>query len=273
MTRAGLNRNDGVVVTSALGTDHVLLQSAATASNSWNAPKLISVTNLLASPGDFTSLNLGKSGTAGQLNIFSSTASTGNLRIVDNSASGNFITTLTRASQGQATVVSIPDGGQATANVVLSEGAATINGAKSLTGTTTLTTLVATNTTFTNVPIGGQYVVQIYLPVLTALAGQVTALHSAMFTGRVTFLSASASASFTSTNIVITASIYHAGTPTAITTGVVTLLTAASAAGQTVSATPSAQNTFVAGDCITATITGGVGACTGVVAMLITRTA
>ncbi len=359
MTRAGLTRNDGVVVTSALGTDHILLQSAATASNAWNAPKLITVTNLLASAGDFTTLNLGANGVAGQLNIYSSTASTGNLRIVDNSTAGNFLTTLTIANQGQATVVSVPDAGAATANFVLSAGNATIAGNKTLTGTTqintlnigasgtlgaltiypttaangtlvlaavnnatnhvatisnnatlaqstvyslidpgaatanfvldagnatiagnktlsgttTVTTLVATNTTFTNVPIGGQYVIQVNLATITGLAGAVTALHSAMFSGTITKMSASVNAAFASTNIVITPSVYHGGSPTAVTNGAITLATAGSAVGTTAASTPSAANTFVSGDAITATITGGTGTCGGVISFLVTRTA
>jgi len=42
------------------------------------------------------------------------------------------------AAHGQGSVYTIPDGGQATANFVITEGAQTINGAKSLSGVTTL---------------------------------------------------------------------------------------------------------------------------------------
>lgn len=254
---AGLVRNDGVVVTSALGTDHILLQSAPTSTANYAKPKLITVTNLLASPGDFTTLNLGSSGVAGQLNIYPSTAATGNMRFVDNAATGNFLTTITRANQGQASVISFPDPGASTANVVLSQGAATIAGVK----------------TFSSVPLGTQYVVQIFLSPITALAGLVVVLHSAQFSGTVTGVSISVNAAFTSTNIVATTSVYHSGSATPITTGAVTLATSGSAAGSTASVTPTAANTFVAGDAITAAVTGGVGTVNGVISLLITRTA
>ena len=56
--------------------------------------------------------------------------------------SGNTILTYTNAQMGQATVITTPDPGAATANLVLSEGAQTINGALSLTALLTLTGLL-----------------------------------------------------------------------------------------------------------------------------------
>lgn len=77
------------------------------------------------------SIDLGASGTAGDLDIFPATASKGKLSISATDNAGNTTTALTNAEQAGARTYTIPDAG-ASANFVMSEGAATINGVKTL---------------------------------------------------------------------------------------------------------------------------------------------
>lgn len=70
-------------------------------------------------------LILGGDGNAGTLSIYPATADKGQLRMVATDNTGDTITTITNAAMGQASVVSIPDPGAATAVFILSKGAAT----------------------------------------------------------------------------------------------------------------------------------------------------
>ncbi|MFA6080750.1 MAG: hypothetical protein WC753_04740 [Candidatus Gracilibacteria bacterium] len=74
-------------------------------------------------------IEAGLSGTAGTLASYPATAARGKLIVAGVANTGNTNVTVSNAAHGQATVVSIPDGGQATANFILSESAAgqTIN--------------------------------------------------------------------------------------------------------------------------------------------------
>jgi len=75
-------------------------------------------------------LDLGSSGVAGSLDIFPTTAAKGKLRFDAIANTNDDAVTVRNAAHGQASVYSIPDSGAATANFVMSEGAATINGIK-----------------------------------------------------------------------------------------------------------------------------------------------
>lgn len=80
----------------------------------------------LASTGALSladSIDLGSSGSAGTLDIFASTASKGKLTITCDDQDGNTAVGLKPAAMGQATVISIPDPGAATANVLLTSQA------------------------------------------------------------------------------------------------------------------------------------------------------
>jgi len=76
------------------------------------------VTNL----GDLT---LGASGTEGILNLYPTTAAKGSLILKAIANTGNTSVTVSNAAHGQATVISIPDGGQATAEFIISDSAGT----------------------------------------------------------------------------------------------------------------------------------------------------
>lgn len=67
-------------------------------------------------------IQAGLSGTAGYFAAFPSTASRGSLRLQATANSGNTVTTITNAAMGQATTVTIPDPGVASATFVLSDG-------------------------------------------------------------------------------------------------------------------------------------------------------
>lgn len=111
-------------------------------------------------------------------------------------------------------------------------------------------------------------VVAAQIGTITALAGGAIAVCRAPFPGTVTGVSAIVNGAFTVTDIVVTGRI----NTTNITGGAVTLPTAGSAFGTSATVAPSAANTFVAGDTIGCTITGGVGTVSGAVTFVLSRT-
>lgn len=97
-------------------TDGALGEDAATAINGGN-------------------IQAGLSGTAGALESFPATAATGSFVVQAASNAGNTVTTLTNASMGQATVITIPDPASATANDVISAAALVNNNLVKASGT------------------------------------------------------------------------------------------------------------------------------------------
>ena len=96
----------GVATTNVLLADNAGTQHITTGSLS------VDVGNLLA----------GSSGHAGTVSSFPAAASKGSLALVGVANTGNTITTISNAAMGQASVVSIPDPGAATANFLLDTG-------------------------------------------------------------------------------------------------------------------------------------------------------
>src|SRR5690242_314186 len=88
-------------------------------------PKYSTVDQLVLSDGAvvITDLDAGASGTAGTIDVFPSTASKGKLRIAAVNNDGDTTTTLSNAAMAQASVISFPDPGAATANVLLTDAA------------------------------------------------------------------------------------------------------------------------------------------------------
>lgn len=70
-------------------------------------------------------IQAGLSGTAGYLASFPATGSKGSLRVTAVANTGDTLVTISNAAHGQATVVSIPDSGQATTSFVLTDNAGT----------------------------------------------------------------------------------------------------------------------------------------------------
>lgn len=113
--------------------------------------------------------------------------------------------------------------------------------------------------------------VQVNIAKITELAGAVTVLFNAPFDGEILSVKGTLGGAITTSSVVITPSIYHGGTPTAVTGGVVTIPVAGSGVGVSVTATPTNNKTFEAGDIITATITGAEGATGGLITLLFKR--
>jgi hypothetical protein len=176
---SGLVRADGQTTSAALSSDLVLIQSYSSNSGQFE-PRLITVSNLLTGGGTsftegsiifadstgslaqdntnffwndstntarITNVDLGVSGTAGSLDIFPGTAASGKLAFAAANNAGNTTTTITNASQAGARTYTLPDAG-ASASFVMTEGAQTINGAK------TIPTLITTTFTATNIDAG-----------------------------------------------------------------------------------------------------------------------
>lgn len=102
---------------------------------------------------DVVNLDAGADAVAGTVDVFPATTASGKMILAAVNSAGAFNTTISNASMGQSTVVSIPDPGAATANFVLNAGTATIAGAKTFSSgvtinpTTNQLVLGVTNTT------------------------------------------------------------------------------------------------------------------------------
>lgn len=77
-------------------------------------------------------IQAGLSGTAGTLASFPATATKGSLVVAAVANTGNTTTTISNAAMGQASVISIPDPGAATANFVLNTGTTTMAAGSSI---------------------------------------------------------------------------------------------------------------------------------------------
>lgn len=123
----------------------------------------------------FGGVYAGASGSAGVLRSYPSAATSGYLGLTGVANSGNFSVVVSNASHGQNTVISIPDGGQATSNFLISNSA----------GTQTIAT--------GNVALSVGYVLKSAANALTAHAGggQGSALQLARQINRVTTVASS----------------------------------------------------------------------------------
>lgn len=81
-----------------------------------------------------TNLDAGASGTAGTVDVYPTTVSTGKLQISAVSNAGDTVTVITNAVQAGARTYTIPDSG-ASASFMMTEGAQTVNGAQTFTST------------------------------------------------------------------------------------------------------------------------------------------
>ena len=96
-------------------------------------------------------LDAGSSGVAGSVDVFPTTAASGKTTITSTDNAGDTTTDVVVAAQAGARTITIPDGGNATANVLLSEGTTTIAGVQ----TYTAPQVIDTNTTITAFAGGG----------------------------------------------------------------------------------------------------------------------
>ena len=93
----------------------------------------------------------GVSGTAGSVKVFPSTASKGSLRLLAVDSAADYICTISNASLGQSSVVSIPDPGAATAKFLLDTGTNASGTFTAATITTLTMTSLASGATATEI--------------------------------------------------------------------------------------------------------------------------
>lgn len=92
----------------------------------------------------FVDLDLGSSGAVGSLDLFPATASKGKLHLVATDNTNNDTITITNAAFGQASTITLPDPGNATASIVLTKGTQTLSGTTTFSGTHNLSGAVVT---------------------------------------------------------------------------------------------------------------------------------
>lgn len=213
-----MGKNSTMVVTSSTGTETSIDMTELAALNSINATELgfldgvtagtaaASKAVVLDSNKDVsalrnltvTNLDAGASGTAGTLDVFPTTAAKGKLIISCDDQDGATNVTLKPAPMAQASVISIPDPGAATANVLLTSAA---NDQAVVTATsvelnyndiTTLGTLAASKTWSSDasldtiMPTGGLLTVQsggaVTMNTGSTLTNDATVVHTAVAT-------------------------------------------------------------------------------------------
>lgn len=186
--------------------------------------------------GDFRNLDAvnfdaGASGTAGTLDVFPSTASKGKIQLAAADSAGDTTTTITNASQAGARTYTIPDAG-ASASFVMTEGAQTVNGAKTF-GSQTINTANAgtanTGTTAVEYGDGRNHITVLTVSTtLPAIAGGanlgVGKLLYTMPAGACVIRSAKMSMAITQTQGNITADTPDGGLGSVIASGVVATL-------------------------------------------------
>ncbi|MBT6045660.1 MAG: hypothetical protein HOG49_02455, partial [Candidatus Scalindua sp.] len=99
-----------------------------------------------------TNIDAGLSGTAGSVDIFPATGSKGKVAMTTSNNSGDTTTGMNFAAQTGARTLTVPDGGQATASFLLTEGAQTIAGVQ----TYSAPQVIDANTAITAFNGGGQ---------------------------------------------------------------------------------------------------------------------
>lgn len=123
---------DGITPGTALASKAIVL----------GASKEISV----ITTAGITNVDVGASGTAGTLDVFPSTASKGKIAITATANTNNDTISITNAAMGQATALTIPDPGAASASFVLTVGTQAISGARTYSGGVTIATTALTIT-------------------------------------------------------------------------------------------------------------------------------
>ena len=84
-----------------------------------------------------TNVDAGASGTAGTVDVYPATATSGKIALTAANSAGDYTTTIVNASMAAARTLTIPDPGGA-ASFVMTEGAQTVNGVKTLGSTPVL---------------------------------------------------------------------------------------------------------------------------------------
>jgi hypothetical protein len=135
-TISGTNTFTGAVTFSGTLTINGTVNFAGTVNYSgtvnFSGNTNFSGTNIFTT-AQINTLSVGTSGTVGALDIYPATSSLGKTRFTSTNNSGNTTTTINVAAQTGARTYTIPDAGLS-ASYVMTEGAQTLNGVKTLTG-------------------------------------------------------------------------------------------------------------------------------------------
>lgn len=183
-------------------------------------------------------LNVGNDGTKGNLSVYPSTADKGVLKLDAQDNTNDVSVTINNAAHSVARIYSLQDVG-ANANIIVSEGNQLINGVK----------------TFNSVPVGTGDTVSMPIVTITGLGGTAKVIFVATYNGRIVGGVLALEAAITISNITAQLRINSNN----VTNGAMTIPFSGSGFGSNAACTPTAANTFVVGDVVNATITGGVG--------------
>lgn len=123
---------DGITAGTATASKALVLNSSKGISTITSA----TITTLTSTTANATTLNAGADASAGTVNSFPSTTASGKLILAAVNSAGAFNTTISNASMGQSSVVSIPDPGAATAKFLLDTGTNTAATITTISGTT-----------------------------------------------------------------------------------------------------------------------------------------
>ncbi len=203
-------------------------------------------------------------GTAGTVDVFPGTTTTGKVSLTAAASAGDYTLTLVNASLAAARTYTFPDAGEA-ASFVMTEGTQTINDAKTFAGTANFSgtlqvggVAVTSSAAELNIVDGvTATAAEINEQVLTVTIadGSADATYYLVcpHAGAITKIWTVTNGAVGTADITITPNI--AATP--LTDGLVTIATAGSAAGDIDSSTPSAANVVTAGQAINLVVAGG----------------
>lgn len=153
----------------------------------------LTVTTENTTTSNTTTQNLGKSGTAGTLNIFPATAANGIFKLLAVNNTGPFNSTISNTNIGQSTVYSLPDPGAATANLLVSSGAQSVTGAYTFGAASSIVSKSTTGTTDINPPfdnriLGNPVIKYVYGSCTVAAVNAGTCIPLALATGRTIYV-------------------------------------------------------------------------------------
>lgn len=132
LNASGFPAISGNVVIPHISENYKLALYATQAAADANTGAVWTYDNIRIASAAYTvaDIDAGSSGSAGTVDIFPVTASMGKRHLTATNNAADYTITETNAAFGQATTITLPDPGAAAASIVLTEGAATINGVK-----------------------------------------------------------------------------------------------------------------------------------------------
>lgn len=115
--------NATTVDTTNIEVTNIKAKDGTAAGSIADSTGVVTLTSAAGTTLAYTNIDAGASGTAGSVDVFPATASKGKLILAAVNNDGDTNVTISNAAMGQASVISIPDPGAATANFVLTSAA------------------------------------------------------------------------------------------------------------------------------------------------------